>query len=235
MNTATTDIVIIDNRDLLVSVFSELIEALVPDCELVVYRSLEQYLQSNRDAKVYLVNIEFFVLEDTQRPSFDLNLFCENSTVLLTGNTRELNVPSGILKLDIHSPGPNVVDVIRGALHAQGLLAANRVPQVDRGMEVRAPSKPALGLGGRGLTPKQVKILEFASQGLSSQEIADMLGVTVNTIRGHTQEIFVRLNVKNIAHAVAVYTKAHSIDRFNLKDGERLVTWSQNEEHKIKN
>lgn len=67
---------------------------------------------------------------------------------------------------------------------------------------------------GRKLTPKQVAILELSSQGMSAQEIADLLHVTVNTVRGHIQEIFARLNVKNIAHAVALYGKINKLKDF---------------------
>jgi DNA-binding NarL/FixJ family response regulator len=49
------------------------------------------------------------------------------------------------------------------------------------------------------LTPREVQVLKFIAEELTSQEIADKLGISVFTIENHRKNIFKKLEVKNIA------------------------------------
>lgn len=52
------------------------------------------------------------------------------------------------------------------------------------------------------LTPKTNMILKLASNGKTETEIANQLGISVNTVKYHKKQIFSRLEVKNIAEAI---------------------------------
>ncbi|MCD8260800.1 MAG: helix-turn-helix transcriptional regulator [Bacteroides sp.] len=52
------------------------------------------------------------------------------------------------------------------------------------------------------LTVKSGKVLELASQGKTEKEIADILGISVNTVKYHKRTILRQLNVSNTAEAV---------------------------------
>jgi DNA-binding CsgD family transcriptional regulator len=54
------------------------------------------------------------------------------------------------------------------------------------------------------VTPRQAEILDLASHGLRSAEIADQLGVSASTVKTHFDNIYVRLGVSDKAAAVAV-------------------------------
>jgi DNA-binding NarL/FixJ family response regulator len=53
------------------------------------------------------------------------------------------------------------------------------------------------------LTPRQLEVVRLIGRGLTSQEIADELGVRPKTVENYKQRVFVRLGVQNQAHAVA--------------------------------
>lgn len=52
------------------------------------------------------------------------------------------------------------------------------------------------------LRPREMEILEQMSAGLSNQEIADNLHLSLNTIKTHNQNLFVKLDVKRRTQAV---------------------------------
>src|SRR5690606_9339218 len=53
------------------------------------------------------------------------------------------------------------------------------------------------------LTERELDILRLVADGLTNQQIADQLVITVGTVRWYTKQIFGKLNVHNRTHAVA--------------------------------
>lgn len=53
-----------------------------------------------------------------------------------------------------------------------------------------------------GLTPRELEILDLIARGLSNQEIADRLFVSVNTVKTHSSRVFEKLEVKRRTQAV---------------------------------
>ena len=53
-----------------------------------------------------------------------------------------------------------------------------------------------------GLSKRETEVLQKMSEGLSNQEIADALFVSLNTIKTHTANIFVKLDVKRRTQAI---------------------------------
>lgn len=53
-----------------------------------------------------------------------------------------------------------------------------------------------------GLSKREIEVLEFMAQGLSNQEIADKMFVSLNTIKTHTSNLFSKLNVKRRTAAI---------------------------------
>lgn len=54
------------------------------------------------------------------------------------------------------------------------------------------------------LTPRQREVLRLVSNGLTADEIADRLAVSVRTVTHHKQQIYERLGAANQAQAVAL-------------------------------
>ncbi len=60
----------------------------------------------------------------------------------------------------------------------------------------------------RGLTHKQVQVLELIGAGLSNKEIAARLYISVETVKGHVKDILERLKAKNRMEASIIYRHA---------------------------
>ncbi len=53
------------------------------------------------------------------------------------------------------------------------------------------------------LSERELIVLQLVAEGLSNQEIADRLVVTVNTVKTHIGNIFGKLDVKSRTQAIA--------------------------------
>ena len=53
------------------------------------------------------------------------------------------------------------------------------------------------------LTGRETELLRRLSRGLSNQEIAHQMSITVGTTKGHLHRIFQKLNVRNRTAAIA--------------------------------
>lgn len=52
------------------------------------------------------------------------------------------------------------------------------------------------------LTPKQIEVLRYLSQGLQNKQIAKAMGLSTATVKIHLNGIYMRLNVSNRIQAV---------------------------------
>lgn len=85
-------------------------------------------------------------------------------------------------------------------------LAKPKVERVEVIKEIRVPAqdfvfneKEAERLG---LSKREIEVLEFMAQGMSNQEIADKMFVSLNTIKTHISNLFSKLEVKRRTAAV---------------------------------
>ncbi|MCB0532117.1 MAG: response regulator transcription factor [Lewinellaceae bacterium] len=70
------------------------------------------------------------------------------------------------------------------------------------------PTKPLSGdaleqtLAKLGITPREYEVLQLIAQGLSNQEIAGRMFVSLNTIKTHTSNLFSKLDAQRRTQAV---------------------------------
>lgn len=67
--------------------------------------------------------------------------------------------------------------------------------------EPASPFNPAL-LEKLGITPREMEVLEAMATGLSNQEIADRLFVSLNTVKTHTSNLFSKLDAQRRTQAI---------------------------------
>jgi DNA-binding CsgD family transcriptional regulator len=58
-----------------------------------------------------------------------------------------------------------------------------------------------------GLSKREIEVLQLMGNGLSNQEIADQLFVSLNTIKTHSSHLFEKLNVKRRTQAIKLGKK----------------------------
>ena len=90
-------------------------------------------------------------------------------------------------------------------------LAKPKVRTVEVVKEVRVPAENFLfnetEAERLGLSKREIEVLEFMAQGLSNQEIADKMFVSLNTIKTHSSNLFSKLDVKRRTAAVETARK----------------------------
>ncbi len=55
-----------------------------------------------------------------------------------------------------------------------------------------------------GLTERQKEVLKLVAEGHTSQEIADLLGVSIKTVNSHRENIYQRLGTNNLAELIKI-------------------------------
>ena len=81
--------------------------------------------------------------------------------------------------------------------------------------ELRKP--PRRPLTEDPLTPREVEILRYVSQGLTNQEIADLLVVSERTVRTHVSHVLEKLHLANRTQA-ALYALREGISSLDPKE-----------------
>ena len=56
---------------------------------------------------------------------------------------------------------------------------------------------------GRKVTPREREVLSLLAEGLTTQQIAERLGVSTRTVEGHVARILLKLDARTRAAAVA--------------------------------
>ena len=74
-------------------------------------------------------------------------------------------------------------------------FTSNRQNQMTAQNEVVDPSK-------FDISQREFEVLELMAQGYSNREIADSLYISINTVKTHTSNIFVKLNANRRTQAV---------------------------------
>lgn len=90
-----------------------------------------------------------------------------------------------------------------------GLWLGSRLLKQNAEKEVISQTAPAATVTvnttaaqNNGLTGREMEVLQLIAQGLSNQEIADKLFVSLNTVKTHSSNLFLKLDVKRRTQAV---------------------------------
>ncbi len=89
-----------------------------------------------------------------------------------------------------------------------------RVQVVEREVN-SAPSSPAplAGVRQSGITERERQILSWLREGMSNQQVGEVLGISALTVKNHVQKILRKLNAANRAQAVARAMSMNLLDR----------------------
>jgi LuxR family maltose regulon positive regulatory protein len=131
---------------------------------------------------------------------------CEQAMELL-GEALALAVPGGLLRLFVDE-GPPMARLLYEALvhgiepeYVRQLLAA--FPAADA-EPVLSPSPPTVETGlVEPLSEREIEVLQLIAEGLTNQEVANRLYLSLHTVKVHARNIYGKLGVKSRTQAVA--------------------------------
>jgi DNA-binding NarL/FixJ family response regulator len=106
-----------------------------------------------------------------------------------------------------HRAGREVVDAVRAAAAGEAMITPSLLARLLPRFR-REPAREASSLTGR-----ELEVLELLADGRSNQAIADDLGVSLNTVRNHVQNLLTKLHAHSRLEAVAAGVRQGLIER----------------------
>mgnify|MGYP001599690767 CR=1 FL=1 len=74
----------------------------------------------------------------------------------------------------------------------------------------------------RQLSRRQRVILQLVASGAQAREIAELLGITITTVKNHRTIAYQKLEAENAPHAVAIAMRLGWLTADDLDEGARL-------------
>jgi LuxR family transcriptional regulator, maltose regulon positive regulatory protein len=122
--------------------------------------------------------------------------------VQLLANALAAAEPSGLVRLFIDEGAPMAALLSEAMARGIGKAYADRLLAAFGGERGPFPASP-LQPPASGLSGREVEILGLIAQGLTNQEIAERLFLSLSTVKGHNQSIFGKLQVQRRTEAIA--------------------------------
>ena len=101
-------------------------------------------------------------------------------------------------------------EMLEGALRGEAVIAPAMAQRILQAFVSQAHRRATLSGTQAELSPREMEVLELASQGASNKEIADRLFVSVGTVKNHVHNILEKLHLKNRAQ-IAAYARMRRI------------------------
>ncbi|MHB0869339.1 MAG: response regulator [Chloroflexota bacterium] len=107
--------------------------------------------------------------------------------------------------------GTELVSAIR-AVHEGGSFLSPSITRavIERSLRQRQPQEEAAG--GVRLTEREKEVLKLVAEGLSNQEIADRLSLSIKTVMGHRANLMDKLNIHSRVDLVKYAIRAGLIE-----------------------
>ena len=90
---------------------------------------------------------------------------------------------------------------------AMGVPAGGDAGQTEAGQTEAGQTEAGEGESGAALTERQMEIMDLLARGHSNQQIGDLLGLNLNTVKGHLSRIFRQLGVESRTQAILKYQR----------------------------
>jgi NarL family two-component system response regulator LiaR len=103
--------------------------------------------------------------------------------------------------------GDEVIQAIRGVVAGEMVLSPSVGQQLIK-EAARLPTKALPLPAGEKLSKRELEVLKLAARGLSNKDIAEKLGLSLRTTKGHLVEVFSKLGVGSRTEAVITGLRA---------------------------
>ena len=68
------------------------------------------------------------------------------------------------------------------------------------------------------ITEREMQVLKLSAEGHGLKQIADMLGITIDTVDSHSRNVVDKLNARNMKHAIATAFRQKLTNWYELPD-----------------
>lgn len=128
--------------------------------------------------------------------------------------TRDFRIVGKCGKTVLINQKASVLDLTKNGVLRLGLCVLNyptnfklgkayiKMTDTNSIYEFMTSTKKYVEIKTQKLTSKAIEVLNLASTGKNEAEIANMLGITIHTVKYHKQKIFSQTGTKNIAEAI---------------------------------
>jgi DNA-binding CsgD family transcriptional regulator/pimeloyl-ACP methyl ester carboxylesterase len=162
-------------------------------------KGLDQSLTPD-DLRVAVRAIFISTIED------EVGLLNVPTLVLATPEHRML-LPESSARLASRISGASLVSIDGEYIYGDG---EQGVAAIEDFLEALPANERASPPGDDGLSQREIEVLRLLAKGMSNQDIADDLVISVNTVRRHVSNIFAKIGASNRAQATA-YAKDQGI------------------------
>src|SRR3972149_3683366 len=101
-------------------------------------------------------------------------------------------------------------EMLEGALRGEAVRAPAMAQRILKAFVSQAHRWAEASERSPDLSPREVEVLELASQGATNREIADRLYISVGTVKNHIHNILEKLHLKNRAQ-IAAYNRFRKV------------------------
>ena len=162
---------------------------------------------------LYIIDIEFI---DTS--GFELikriRKIQKNAKIIVYTVHEEIWTVKELLNLEINglvqkrSSSQYLVTAVEEVMHDKKFFCPrfSEIKRRDNKYRKNIPSKTAL------FTPTEQKVANLIAKGYATKEIASILSVSDSTIETHRRNLFIKLDVKNVAHFVSITITNRLVD-----------------------
>jgi DNA-binding NarL/FixJ family response regulator len=114
----------------------------------------------------------------------------------------------------------NVADSVRLAHRGEPLHDAKEIEGALRRLRHRRERDASVEKRLARLTPREVEILELMAAGNQADQIAERLGMSVYTLRTHTQNILTKLGVHSKLEALVLAIRFGKVTTLDVSEGD---------------
>ncbi len=108
-------------------------------------------------------------------------------------------------------PFPQLVDAVRRASAGESPVYQRHLGRLAHAIDQRAEEALATQKRLFALTQREVQILQLLNQGLAAKQVAQLLSITVGTVKNHIHKILLKTGASTQAEAMAMGRRARLI------------------------
>jgi len=101
-------------------------------------------------------------------------------------------------------------EMLEGALRGEAVIAPAMAQRILQAFVSQAHRRTEFGEAQAELSPREIEVLELASEGATNKDIAARLYISVGTVKNHIHNILEKLHLKNRAQ-IAAYNRLRKV------------------------